>query len=166
MADRDAYPISIAYCVACSSMQRHLSSIGYPQLAPRRRQPARTPSHTSCTLNHTMNPATQNGPYKPLNAKNSEIRILYVDGFTDGSPYGYETQCVTGRLRHTSLDKKHHVSFYALSYVWGDPAPVSSIILDNGARVPIAHNLLEALEHIAEYRFLPVGASLFWQSIC
>ena len=113
-----------------------------------------------------MNAATHNGPYNLLNPDKTEIRILYVDGFTDGTPYGYETQCVNGRLVHISLAEEHHLPFYALSYVWGDPAPVSAIILDGGAQIPIAHNLLEAMEHITRYRFLPVSFLSVLEPIC
>jgi hypothetical protein len=99
---------------------------------------------------------TSNSAYSSLNTEEKEIRVLYIDTFIPGSSYGHEEQCITGRLTHISLAGEH-IPYYALSYVWGDATPVSAVVLDTGACIPIAKNLLVALEHVRKYLFLPVS---------
>ncbi|KAJ4286830.1 hypothetical protein N0V90_013082 [Kalmusia sp. IMI 367209] len=103
--------------------------------------------------------------YGPLSTGKKEIRVLYINDFVPGSPHGYEEQCLTGKLTHFRLDEEHK-PYYALSYVWGDPTPVSAIILDIGARIPIAQNLLVALQHLRRNDFLPIGVPIWVDAAC
>ncbi|KAJ4356764.1 uncharacterized protein N0V89_004800 [Didymosphaeria variabile] len=103
--------------------------------------------------------------YGPLSIEKKEIRVLYIQDFVSGQPYGYEEQCISGRLVHISLADEH-LPYYALSYVWGDPAPVSAVILPHGACIPLGRNLLFALSEIQRNNFLPVDLSIWIDAVC
>ena len=85
--------------------------------------------------------------YRPLKEPD-EIRILFLE------PSENRDAALRGSLRHTTLSYKYHdifEPFVALSYVWGDPTPIDTIILD-GCEVGIAANLGTALKNIREDR--------------
>jgi len=94
--------------------------------------------------------------FAPLNKDAKEIRVLHLDALS--SPNNVGEQYLTGRLAHISLTNKPP-PYFALSYVWGNVEPVSAVMLDNGSRIPIAQNLLIALQHIKRHEFLPVSLS-------
>lgn len=83
--------------------------------------------------------------YSPL-AEHDGMRLLLLSPAADPSAE------LCGSLLHTTLAVCSYdiLSCYtALSYVWGDPAPVESIVID-GTNVNITANLSAALRDIRD----------------
>jgi hypothetical protein len=105
--------------------------------------------------------------YRPLDKERREIRLLHLEAVVSGSSYGYDSECVLGRLECRYLQgggtegetEDDAGQYLALSYVWGEPHYTSAVILDDGTYVPITTNLLIAIQHIFENGFAPVGGT-------
>ena len=78
-----------------------------------------------------------------------QIRVLQL------SPGVGSTQ-LSGMLHVRNLDDDE-LDYDALSYMWGDPTPVSTIII-RSQTLPIAHNLNEALHSLRH----PAKAIILW----
>ncbi|KAH7084171.1 heterokaryon incompatibility protein-domain-containing protein [Paraphoma chrysanthemicola] len=90
--------------------------------------------------------------YQPLGV--GQIRILRV------LP-GYQENVLKGELSTASIDDTAQ-SFDALSYMWGDPAPIDTIEL-SGQPIPIASNLAVALRHL---RYVDKPLVIWIDAIC
>ena len=103
--------------------------------------------------------------YRSLDKERREIRLLHLTAVIPGSPYGYDGDCISGRLEYQYLKGNDTVDetqddarrYMALSYVWGEPDYTSAVILDDGTFVSITSNLLIAIRHIFENGFAPVS---------
>ncbi|KAN0115561.1 HET domain containing protein [Hyaloscypha variabilis] len=94
--------------------------------------------------------------YDALCSSKSEIRLLKVHPSNDGV-----IQC---NLTKCSLDTDPE--YYALSYVWGDPAATKNILID-GKKFPATTNLVAALEIISETQTFDHSSTFFWiDAIC
>ncbi|KAH7084175.1 heterokaryon incompatibility protein-domain-containing protein [Paraphoma chrysanthemicola] len=91
--------------------------------------------------------------YEPL--KSRQIRILELQP-------GHGTEPFRGRFIIASIDRK--VKYDALSYMWGDPAPVDEIFVDGGA-IPLASNLSTALRYIRNCK-KPKPVRIWIDAIC
>lgn len=78
-------------------------------------------------------------PHLPLDA--SEIRVLALHPGEWDDP-------IVCTLKHLSLEDE--LEYHTVSYVWGDPAPVYEIMLDN-ASYPVAANLYQVLHRLRDY---------------
>jgi hypothetical protein len=83
--------------------------------------------------------------YQPLDRNARSIRLLEI-GLADD-----ESDPVSCRLISVSLDERP--SYYALSYVWGDPQVTTPVILDR-SKVLVTTNLELALRHLRQQRRL------------
>ncbi|RYP13688.1 hypothetical protein DL765_006770 [Monosporascus sp. GIB2] len=72
-----------------------------------------------------------------------QIRVVSIESVPDPSSGG----CITCSLKPTSL-RDSYDNYFALSYVWGDPAQTETILVD-GHKFEATKNLVEALRHIA-----------------
>lgn len=95
--------------------------------------------------------------HSPLDRAKSEIRLLHLNPITSGEQI-IPSSVLSGRLERISL--LNRVDYNALSYVWGDPTPVSHILMDDKTQFPIAANLLDAILHIFENDTTPVSVSM------
>ena len=99
---------------------------------------------------------TSSFPYSPLNESTHEIRLLklcHKSDFDPGKPKFWT-------LNHASLDDTP--PYVALSYAWGDPTAVSSVLINDEA-VWVAKNLHEALENLSR---LPDSPYIWADAIC
>lgn len=72
--------------------------------------------------------------------KLEEIRLLYLDTVSQAA--GSLPLRISGRLQTMSLLEKMDCN--VLSYILGDPNPISGISVDDGTSAPVAANLLQA----------------------
>lgn len=79
-------------------------------------------------------------PYQSLDNSKLEIRVFTLKPGRRSSPI----EC---SLRHVMTDKGSHPSYKALSYTWGSPENLRTILLD-GIRVQVRENLWQALYHL------------------
>lgn len=78
-------------------------------------------------------------PHRPLSE--SEIRVLALH------PGDWDDPIVC-TLRHVSLDDEPE--YNTVSYVWGDPAPIYEIVLDD-VSYPVAANLYQVLHRLRDH---------------
>lgn len=103
---------------------------------------------------------SHNGPYKPLDSSRDEIRLLILP---DNDPQ-------EGPLAATfsSVSLNESPVFYALSYVWGDPAPTHSLAID-GSSIKITENLNSILRAILSHQNGPAACrskALWVDALC
>ncbi|GKT66487.1 LOW QUALITY PROTEIN: heterokaryon incompatibility protein [Colletotrichum tofieldiae] len=93
--------------------------------------------------------------YDRLSQEDREIRLV---SFCVPAAVCDDTINLT--LSRVSLND--HPSYHALSYVWGDPSPTTTISLDNKP-LPIGNNLQSAFLHLRQN----IGVSWFWvDAVC
>ncbi|KAL1616937.1 hypothetical protein SLS54_008142 [Diplodia seriata] len=96
--------------------------------------------------------------YRPLEG-DRHIRLLRIlDPDSDG---GYKKPTLD--LVHVDIDTTP--PFEAVSYVWGDPAPVGTLHLSSSGELRIAHNLNDALPYLIEQAATETG-HLWIDAIC
>lgn len=79
--------------------------------------------------------------YPPLPTSTS-IRTLSFDVLPDSNE-------VRGWFTIIDLDDENHASYEALSYAWGDPAPVTQLLFDeSGLKIGISQNLADGLARL------------------
>lgn len=93
----------------------------------------------------------------PLDRAKSETPLLHLNPITSGEQI-IPSSVLPGRLERVSL--LNRVDYNALSYVCGDPNPVSHILMDDETQFPIAANLLDAILLIFENDTTPASISM------
>jgi hypothetical protein len=96
--------------------------------------------------------ATPDFVYQPLQP--DQIRILHL------AP-GNKGDALTGEFRVSNFDD-NAIEYDALSYMWGDPTPADRIYL-SGKALPIASNLITALQHL---RYVDKVLVIWVDAIC
>lgn len=92
--------------------------------------------------------------YSPLNPTAKEIRLLYLDELPSLDP-SVPVRC---QVRHTSLLEDPVITYYAISYCWGEGADLKAIYL-NGEIVNVPESAEKALRgtySTSEGREMPV----------
>ena len=101
----------------------------------------------------------QNFEYRPLDASRRGVRMLQLQ-YPDKESNDCTSNLICCRLDQASLDD--NPVYQALSYTWGDPNRVCTIIF-NGQKISVGANLEEALQYFYSISYL----GLLWvDAIC
>ena len=104
-----------------------------------------------------MNPPAEFFEHSALADPRSQIRLLSVQPGDDDSDVSCQLQ---------AYEFKQVPSYQAVSYIWGDPNELRSIVL-NGKRLIVRYNCCDVLRQIRKYCLDDDSRQLFWlDAIC